>query len=194
LRLDLIVGPNGAGKSTFARHHLLPAVPGSVFVNADEIAKKRWPGQEEIHAYEAAKIAEATRSSLIEARVAFVAETVFSHPSKLDLIRQAKAAGYTVALHALLVPLEISVARVPQRVAEGGHSVPTKKIIERYARVWPLVVQALALVDTAVVYDSSRRNANPTPVLRTHQGLAIGPVTWPKWTPADLASAYPPAR
>lgn len=190
MRLDLIVGPNGAGKTTFARTRVLPNLPGSVFVNADEIAKRRWPGHEEERAYDAAKIAEETRSKLIEARVAFVAETVFSHPSKLDLIREAKTAGFTVALHAILVPLSVSLARVPRRVAEGGHSVPPGKIAERYERLWPLVVQALALVDVGTVYDASGRFGDPVPVLRTHQGLAVGPVTWPEWTPAELRAAF----
>ena len=37
-RLDLVVGPNGAGKSTFVELTLAPLLPGSAFVNADEIA------------------------------------------------------------------------------------------------------------------------------------------------------------
>ena len=39
-RLDLVVGPNGAGKSTFVELTLAPLLPGSAFVNADEIAAK----------------------------------------------------------------------------------------------------------------------------------------------------------
>jgi predicted ABC-type ATPase len=42
-RLDLVVGPNGAGKSTFVELTLAPLLPGNAFVNADEIAKQRWP-------------------------------------------------------------------------------------------------------------------------------------------------------
>jgi predicted ABC-type ATPase len=34
----------------------------------------------------------------------FIAETVFSHLSKLKLIDTAQAAGYFVALHVLLLP------------------------------------------------------------------------------------------
>jgi ATPase subunit of ABC transporter with duplicated ATPase domains len=40
-RLDLVVGPNGAGKSTFVELTLAPLLPGSAFVNADEIARQR---------------------------------------------------------------------------------------------------------------------------------------------------------
>ena len=53
-RLDLVVGPNGAGKSTFVELTLAPLLSGSAFVNADEIAKQRWPNDPASHAYEAA--------------------------------------------------------------------------------------------------------------------------------------------
>jgi predicted ABC-type ATPase len=42
-RLDLVVGCNGAGKSSFIELTLAPLLPGSAVVNADEIAKHRWP-------------------------------------------------------------------------------------------------------------------------------------------------------
>ena len=52
-RLDLVAGPNGAGKSTFVELTLAPLLRGSVFVNADEIAKHRWPDDAPTHAHEA---------------------------------------------------------------------------------------------------------------------------------------------
>lgn len=79
-RLDLVVGPNGAGKSTFVAFTLGPLLPGSPFVNADDIARQRWPADAERHSYEAARIAAATRTALIRAGQSFIAETVFSHP------------------------------------------------------------------------------------------------------------------
>ena len=132
-RLDLVVGPNGAGKSTFVELTLAPLLPGSVFVNADEIAKQRWPDDPAAHAYDAARVAADTRARLIELGRPFIAETVFSHPSKLDLIDTAHAAGYTVVLHVLLIPEDLAVRR--RRTTgciAGGHDVPENKIRERY--------------------------------------------------------------
>jgi predicted ABC-type ATPase len=60
-RLDLVAGPNGAGKSTFVELTLAPLLRGSVFVNADEIAKHRWPDDAPTHAHEAALIAAEAR-------------------------------------------------------------------------------------------------------------------------------------
>ena len=147
-RLDLVVGPNGAGKSTFVELTLAPLLPGSVFVNADEIAKARWPQDPSAHAYEAAWVAADTRARLIALGRSFIAETVFSHPSKLELIDAARAAGYTVVLHVLLIPEELAVQRVAHRVHAGGHSVPEDKIRERYHRLWALVADAITRCDS----------------------------------------------
>lgn len=191
MRLDLVVGPNGAGKTTFVRKVVFPVAPaGTVFVNADEIARERWPDDPEGRSYDAAKVAAATRRALIGARRPFIAETVFSHPSKLDLIIDAHAAGFHVALHVLLVPEELAVQRVVRRVAAGGHSVPEEKIRGRYHRLWPLVREAMSTCDTTAVYDSSPRD-RPIVVARLANGIAIGDVRWPRSAPLELVDTWP---
>jgi len=189
-RLDLVVGPNGAGKSTFVAFTLAPLLPRSGFVNADEIARRRWPEDAETHSYDAAQIAAATRSTLIAQRRSFIAETVFSHPSKLDLIAEAHAAGYTVVLHALMVPEDLSVERVRLRVIAGGHNVPEHKIRDRHRRLWDLVARAITLSDTATVYDNSRRKG-PRIVAQFVGRDIIGAPSWPDWTPPVLSSRWP---
>ncbi|MFD4293298.1 zeta toxin family protein [Rhodococcus sp. NPDC058505] len=184
-RLDLVVGPNGAGKSTFVEQRLAPLLPGSVFVNADVIAKQRWPDSPEEHSYEAARIAATIRDTLIDQGESFIAETVFSHPSKLDLIDRAHRGGYVLALHVVLVPVDLSVARVAERVIEGGHRVPEDKIRERFARLWPLVADAIGRADHATVYDNSAPDLTRI-VARYVDGDPVGDTAWPAWTPADL--------
>lgn len=182
MRLDLVVGPNGAGKSTFVELVLAPLRPGATFVNADVIAAQRWPDDPQGHSYEAAQVAARTRARLLELREPFIAETVFSHPSKLELVDAAVAAGYTVALHAVMVPEDLSVQRVAHRVASGGHAVPEDKIRQRYQRLWPLVIEAIGRTDTARVWDNSRRDG-PVEVALFAHGMPVGPCTWPTWTP-----------
>lgn len=189
-RLDLVVGPNGAGKSTFVEFTLAPLLPGFPFVNADEIAKKRWPGDPVGHSYAAAKVAARTRSTMISAGRSFIAETVFSHPSKLELIDEARAAAYVVMLHVLLVPEDLAVQRVRLRVAAGGHDVPETKIRERYARLWPLVVAAAERADAATVYDNSRRSG-PRIVAQISGGVIVGSAAWPDWAPEQLRTRWP---
>jgi len=189
-RLDLVVGPNGAGKSTFVALTLAPLLPRSVFVNADEIAKQRWPDDPMAHAYDAARVAAATRAKLIELGTPFIAETVFSHPSKLDLIRSARDAGFTVALHVVLIPEDLAVERVRRRVLHGGHDVPEDKVREWHRRLSTLVATAMAMTDTATAYDNSRRKG-PRIVARLTAGTVIGSPEWPDWTPAPLRERWP---
>jgi predicted ABC-type ATPase len=189
-RLDLVVGPNGAGKSTFVELTLAPLLAGSVFVNADEIAKGRWPKDPTAHAYDAAIVAAQTRANLIELGRPFIAETVFSHPSKLELIDTARAAGYTVVLHILLIPEELAVARVAYRVQAGGHPVAQNKIRERYHRLWPLVTDAIARCEQATVYDNSGPKG-PRIVAQMSDGFIVGAPAWPDWTPTTLQSRWP---
>jgi len=188
-RLDLVVGPNGAGKSTFVEFTLAPLLPGSAFVNADEIAKHRWPDDPAAHAYEAARVAAATRARLIELRRSFVAETVFSHPSKLELIDAAHMADYAVVLHVLLIPEELAVQRVRHRVNAGGHDVPENKIRDRYRRLWALVATAIPCCDSATVYDNSTLKG-PRIVAQMSSGHLICAPIWPAWTPQALSSRW----
>ncbi|HQZ87091.1 MAG: hypothetical protein QG671_4538 [Actinomycetota bacterium] len=188
-RLDLVVGPNGAGKSTYVRLVLAGAAPMSAIVNADDISKQNWPEDAEAHSYDAAEIAAATRERLIDLRQPLIAETVFSHASKLELIHRAQAADYFVALHVLLVPIDLAVARVAARVAAGGHSVPTEKVRARYERLWLLVAAAINMADTSSVWDNSHIDG-PRPVALFSRGEPVGSPSWPSWTPPDLAARW----
>jgi predicted ABC-type ATPase len=189
-QLHLTAGPNGSGKTTFVDVFLGPELPGYPYVNADEIAQVRWPDNPGEHAYEAAQVAAETRAHLIASGQSFIAETVFSHPSKLELIRSAQKESYQVVLHVMLVPEELAVERVAHRVHTGGHDVPEPKIRERYRRLWPLVANAIAMADRAVVYDNSKVSG-PVKVAEFFQGLPIGTISWPDWgAPEPLVSRW----
>lgn len=189
-RLDLVVGPNGAGKSTFVRLILAPVMPDVAFVNPDAIAAARWPENPEDHAYDAMAIAVETRSALIARGDAFIAESVFSHESKLDLIREARDAGYIVAMHVLLVPEEVAVNRVARRVRAGGHSVPEEKIRARYRRLWPLVCDGVTLAHSATVWDNSLHEG-PALIATFANGIMFGRPDWPTWAPAAFTDRWP---
>lgn len=183
--LHILAGPNGSGKTTFAAQVLQP-VTHLPFVNADVIAAERWPGREEAHAYAASKAAAGDRDRLLAQRRSFITETVFSHPSKVDLVDRGVRAGYIVELHVMLLPEDLAVARVAYRVRMGGHTVPEVKVRERYRRLWPLVRTACDRAARATVYDNSRAARAFRPVAVVEQGHIIGRPAWPPWTPADL--------
>jgi predicted ABC-type ATPase len=180
--LHLLGGPNGSGKSTFVDRVLTP-VTHLPFVNADLIAAERWPDRPIAHAYDAARAAAAERQRFLTNRASFIAETVFSHPSKVDLVTQAIGLGYVVHLHVMLVPVELSVSRVAERVRRGGHEVPEAKIRERYERLWPLVAEARATADRTSFYDNSGART-PFRVVATYErGREVGTPQWPRWAP-----------
>ena len=163
--LVVFAGPNGAGKTTMykARMSRNSTFP---FINADVIQKEELRDPDESASYQAAAIAAGRRLEHIEQGRSFITETVFSHPSKLDLIKNARARGFEIRLfHISVEDPEILVDRVRQRVAEGGHNVPEHKIRERYERNGPLIRQAVLHSDTARVYDNSRFNRSPEMML-----------------------------
>lgn len=191
-RLDLVVGPNGAGKSTFVEFVLAQHRPGVTFVNADVIAQQRWPDDPVSHGHEAAEAAAQVREELLARGEPFLAETVASHGSKVDLVRRAKQAGYHVHLMVVMVPEEYAVERVSLRTQAGGHDVPEEKIRARYHRLWDNVVAMIELADTAEVFD----NVGPGPesVAVFSGGDVIGRARWPTWTPATLTDRWPADR
>lgn len=126
--LVVLAGPNGAGKSTLYETRVRPRFAGP-FINADVIQRDELRCAEPETAYEAARIAAARRTEYLEKGMDFVTETVFSHPSKLDLISAAQDAGFdVVVMHVGIETPDLSVARVAARVREGGHGVPEDKV------------------------------------------------------------------
>lgn len=184
-RLDLIAGPNGAGKTTLYERIIAPDRPGLPFVNADRIASDRFPGHEVKEAYAAGEIAAAARGALIDARLDFCTETVFSHASKVELASAAATAGYDVVLHVVMIPLVLSGPRVAARVAAGGHDVPAEKLAARYARIWPHIAAAVPECHRSAFYDNAGDDG-PNEVAAFRYGLADYLPRWPSWTPKPL--------
>ncbi len=97
------------------------------------------------------------RVALLEAKKKFSFETVFSHSSKLDIMRKAKAMGYKVYLYFVSTEdAEINVYRVKEvRVAKGGHNVPEDKIRDRYTRSLDFLYDATKIAYQVYFFDNS---------------------------------------
>lgn len=149
--LVALAGPNGAGKSTFFHAHLQPA--GLRFLNADDLTRELGAG-----AYEAAKLANHLRRVLVAQRESFVFETVLSDPAgdKVDFLRDAARAGYTVVL--LFIGLDsagTSEKRVAMRVLQGGHDVPSDKLAARFDRTLANLRRAIRELPFVQIFDNS---------------------------------------
>ena len=180
--LIVLAGPNGSGKTTLYETRIKPglSVP---FINADIIQRDELNDTDMNAAYKAAEIASERRNEHLTQRKSFVTETVFSHPSKLDLIHEAKKQGYRVMVfHICVEHPDLSVARVNERVKEGGHPVPEEKIRQRYDRNGPLIRQAALLSDIAHIFDNSKLNQPPERVMSFSAGKVSFSVTrLPDW-------------
>ncbi len=169
-QLWLLSGGNGAGKTTFYKTQLQPH--GIPFVNADILAKQLYPEQPEQHSYEAAKIAEEIRINLLKEGRTFCFETVFSHPSKIDFVAQAKTYGYEVVLVFIhLTTVNLNMARISQRVSEGGHNVPDEKVIKRIPRTLKNVRDVIPLCDHIYLMDNSSYKLPYQQILEIHNGV-----------------------
>lgn len=185
----VLAGPNGAGKSTLYVTRVAPSFAGP-FINADLIQRDELRDPSPAASYEAARTATARRADHLARAQDFVTETVFSHPSKLDLIDEAKARGFTVVLmHVGVDTPELSAARVGARVEEGGHVVPDDKIRARYVRSAPLIREAALRSDRAMVFDNSTLNRPPRHCLTFANGrLVFALPHLPAWVRAVYAA------
>lgn len=182
--LWLLAGPNGAGKTTY-HDDFVATVFRAPFINADRIAEGifgRHP-RDDREMRQAATAAAQQRARLLAQRRSFVAETVFSHRSKIELMQAAIRQGYHLRLSYIGVESpELCVLRIQDRVTEGGHPVPPAKIAARYERSLAHAVEAVRLAHWVTVLDNSSIDRPHRQVLVYEDGvlrLKLPPV--PGW-------------
>jgi predicted ABC-type ATPase len=129
----VIAGPNGAGKTTFATDFLPEFVQCREFVNADLIAAGLSPFAPETQAMRAGRLVLVRIKELAESRQDFAFETTLAGRSYVKLISRLRQSGYDVVLFFLWLPsADEAVARVANRVRQGGHDIPEATIRRRF--------------------------------------------------------------
>lgn len=108
------------------------------------------------NSYLAASLADAVRQELLEEGQTFTFETVMSHPSKIEFMRQARARGYRVYLYFVATDdPTINIDRVHRRVLQGGHPVKDDLVVSRYHRSIALMTEACEVAHRAYIFDNS---------------------------------------
>jgi len=109
-----------------------------------------------MNSYFASVLSDFMRSKLLEGRQSFTFETVMSSDDKIDFMLKARESGYRTYLYFVATEdPDININRVMNRVAAGGHPVPTEKIVQRYGRCLGLLSTAIAASNRAYIFDNS---------------------------------------
>ena len=169
-QLYIIAGCNGAGKTT-ASFTILPEVLNcKEFINADEIAKGLSPFKPESVAMQAGRIMLARMDELLQKGETFAFETTLATKSYKQKIEWAQANGYEVTLLFFwLDSPNMAKKRVAQRVAEGGHSIPSETIERRYHNgIANLFAIYIDMVDICYIFDNSE--GERTPIAKKYKG------------------------
>lgn len=155
--LYIIAGCNGAGKTTASNTILPKSLLVKEFVNADEIAKGLSPFNPEGVAIEAGRLMLKRIEELLNAEESFSIETTLATKSYVNLVKRAHEKGYVVhILFFWLDSVELAKMRVADRVANGGHNIPTDVIERRYyLGIRNLFRLFMNEVDVWVLYDNS---------------------------------------
>lgn len=153
-KIIIIAGPNGAGKTTFARAFLPAEAQCARSLNADLIAAGLAPFAPETAALKAGRLMLEEMADCVRKGESFAFETTLAGFSYLGRIREWRAQGYRVSLFFLSLPnADAAVARVAERVRQGGHDIP-EDVIRRFSaglrnfhEAYKRVVDAWALFD-----------------------------------------------
>ena len=191
--LIVLAGPNGSGKTSTTRLVIKHEwAEQCVYINPDEIAQSKFGDWNDVNAVrQAVEYCETWREQLLQERKDFIFETVLSSEGKVDFMKRAKEAGYFIRMFFICTESPtINAARIANRVMEGGHDVPIKKIISRYEKAIINAIKVAGFADRAYFYDNSIENQNAQLLFRTIDGKLAKQYadTLPQWTETIIES------
>ena len=139
-------------KSSFPDNHKALFAASEIHIKDDFVVFTR----EAVNSYTVAMLADFFRSEYLANNISFSSETVFSHPSKIELFNKAYSKGFRTYLYFVSTESpEININRVVARVQEGGHDVPYDKIVDRFQRCLDNVASVIPFLNRGYFFDNS---------------------------------------
>jgi predicted ABC-type ATPase len=156
-QLYMIGGPNGAGKTTSAIRLLPSLLQCQEYVNADAIAAGLSPFAPDSTAIQAGRLMLKRIQELAAHERDFSFETTMASRTFAPFLSLCKTQGYQInLLYLWLQSPDLAVARVKERVENGGHNNPVETILRRYRRsINNFLNLYIPLADDWVLYDNS---------------------------------------
>lgn len=146
----LIAGVNGTGKSSFRGVLEGQDINLGHIIDPDLIAKEN-----KLNYIEAGKLAIQEIDYCLKHNLSFTQETTLSGHRIEKTITKAHEQDYTVTMYYIgLHSKEESIKRIENRVAKGGHNIPTKDVIRRYNNRFSSLRSIIPLCDKVVFYDN----------------------------------------
>jgi predicted ABC-type ATPase len=131
--LVIVGGPNGSGKSTFAEEYGRRYAID--YLGADSIALELSPDDPLSAKVSAGKQFVHRLSAAIAAGESRIVESTLSGKGLERHIAQARQAGFRISVvFVTLDSPELCIARIRERVAQGGHHVPDADVRRRFVR------------------------------------------------------------
>ncbi len=153
----IIAGPNGAGKTTFAERFIPHYTDCTEFVNADMIARGLSPFAPDRVSLQAGRIMLERLRWLAEKGLDFAFETTLSGKTYARFLRRLRTQGYQTHLFYLWPSdADTTLARIANRVSQGGHDIPEPTVRRRFNRsIWNLFHIYMPVVDNWRIFDNS---------------------------------------
>lgn len=145
----IIAGVNGTGKSSLTGALKAERTDLGCIIDVDKLTAQCGDY------LTAGRTAVAKIDDCIERGICFTQETTLSGARTERTVRRAKDAGYYIRLYYIgLDSAEESIRRIANRVAKGGHDIPTDDVERRFSQRFDALARVLPYCDEVTLFDN----------------------------------------